>query len=406
MITLIFPRSPFLIHENVFPPLGILYLASHLRRAGYPTTCMDLGLGHKVEDVTDSIVGISFTTPQRFEAYKVLKQLKENNPNVKVIAGGAHPTHMQEECYAQGFDMVLRGECDYMLPKIMDTIVGNNVFGKTKAMMEYPCLDDLYFPDRHALPIHEYKYKIDGRDSTVIMTSRGCPFNCSFCARLSKTFRMQSAERTVAEIIHIRYTYGYDAFMIFDDVFIANKKRLFDIKELVKYDFLKFRCFGRAELLDEETCSIMRRMGVVEVGVGVESGSAKVLSTNFKRTTPELNARAIKNLHKYGIRAKAFIILGLPGETIETIEETNQWLHDNNPDDVDIAVFQVLPGSPIFDNPSAWGIEFDYQTVDGWYKGKPGEYHSNASTKELTSSTLDKIRDQMENIHKKKELLR
>lgn len=405
-ITLLFPRSEFLLNDHVFPPLGILYLSSVLKEQGFDVQCLDFGLGHTVDDIKHHIVGISFTTPQRLQVYEIVANLKEKGKFL--IAGGAHATHMPMECIENGFDLVVRGEADYHLP----IILGEHFNRLSKPLIYAPCepqkLDLLHFPDRDALSITDYKYELDGRLATVIMTSRGCPANCSFCSKITCRFRMQSAQRTVDEIFHIREKYGYEAFMIFDDTFAVNKRRLSEMIGMLENQDLKFRCFGRADsLIDQSVCDGLAMMGVVEVGIGVESGSDTILSQNFKKTTAEMNSVAVHNLKNVGIRVKAFIIVGLPGENDITIDETRKWLRENKPDDVDVSIFQPMPGSPIFKNPDKYNIRFNYDHNPMWYKGDPNKYTTSVIRSGfLLGHEMLFYRNQLEEEFKRKELLK
>ena len=404
-VTLVFPNSPFLINPRMFPPLGILYLAALLEKMGFNVQCLDMSFGHVPEEILSDMVGISFTTPQRGEAYQLAKLLRKQGKTL--IAGGAHPTHLPLEA-AQFFDYIVRGEGEHSLPILLNKLKSGLPSPKIiECHPEVAVLDYLPFPARHLVPIQEYEYTIDGTPATVLMTSRGCPYNCSFCGRLSQNFRFQSALRTLDEIYHVQMHHGFQAFMIFDDVFIASKKRLREMATRLESNDLIFRCFGRADLLTPEVSSLLKKMGVVEVGIGIESGSSEVLNRNFKRTDKKVNSQAIQNLKEVGIRSKAFMIVGLPGETEATVEETRQWLEENHPDDMDVSVFQPMPGSPIFKDPEKWGIKFHYETDrDMWFKGKPGLYHSYASTEGLSSERIVQLREEIEQQFKRKELLR
>jgi radical SAM superfamily enzyme YgiQ (UPF0313 family) len=407
-ITLIFPSSPFLINEQVFPPLGILYLAGLLRDWGYKPQVIDLAacdLQDPVKVEAD-IVGISLTTPQRDQAYRIAKQLKKEGK--VLIAGGAHATHMPDECVKNGFDFVVRGEGEMPLLSLM-LYLTSDMRPESKIVGS---ASDCVSPDRLALPardlidLKKYRYRIEGRQATTIMTSRGCPYNCSFCARVTRKFRYAKAETVMKEIGHLRKTYDYRAFMIFDDVFIASKKRNRRLARLLEGQDLKFRCFVRSNLIDDENVRLMKRMGVVEVGIGVESGSNEILKRNLKGTTREGNLEAIKILRKHGIRTKAFLIVGLPGESRDTIRETIGWIESARPDDIDFTIFQPLPGSPVFERPDFWNIKFEYNSKPMWYKGTPGYYECSVSTEHLYSEELVAIRDELEDRYKKKELLR
>ena len=125
----------------------------------------------------------------------------------------------------------------------------------------------------------------------------------------------------------------------------------------------------------------------------------------MKGTTRAQNTKAVKTLHSHGIRAKAFLIVGLPGETRNTVCDTADWIEEAGPDDIDISIFQPLPGSRIFADPKAWDIEFTYNGKAQWYKGTPGQYVSNVSTKELSADAIVAYRDILEQAYKRKELL-
>lgn len=405
-ITLVFPNSPFLIDQAVFPPLGILYLSSFLKDRGYKVECVDQGIAkYFYTDIKNwaNIVGISFTSPQRHQAYSLSKALRRLGKIT--IAGGPHPTHMPNECLDVGkFDYVVVGSGEERLLDLMETMIGDPF--ETYLPPSDIKIDQYPFPDRDALPIKDYKYYIDGELATVLMTSRGCPFRCSFCAKIDDNFRLQSANRTLMEIYHLRDRYEYKAFMIFDDCFTASKSRLETIAKDLTGKNMKFRSFSRSNLINDHVCQCLRAMGMVEVGIGVESGSAQILKRNMKNTTPQMNLKAVKMLQSYGIRAKTFLIVGLPGETHETIKETMKWIEEAQPDDLDVSIFQPLPGSDIFANPNNWDISFKYNGVEGWYKGKPGEYETTVSTEGLESDELLEYRDLLEDKYKRKELLR
>lgn len=397
-ITLIFPDSSFLLDQKMFPPLGILYLAGYLKEKGLKVQCLDIALGHTLDMVESDIVGVSFTTPQRDSAFKIASRLK----NKVLIAGGPHPTHMEQECLDNGFDHVVKGYGEHKLYNIL--------INEYKLPMEEiktePRATDLPYPDRDALPIHEYVQYIDGRLSTPILTARGCNNSCSFCSKISRKLKLQTAERTINEMHHITETYGFTAFTIYDDSFTISKKRLAKIVDGIKDDDYRFRCFCRSDLLSDKVCELLACMGMDTVGIGIESGSDDILKMNMKRATRDDNTEAIERLHKHGIKAKAFLIAGLPGETHETIWRTMEWIETAKPDDIAMSVFQPLPGSHIFNNPAKWNINFSYNGQPLWYRGKPDEYISNVRTEMLSTDQIVAYRDFIEKKYKPQELLK
>ena len=407
-VTLIFPSSPFLIDQQVFPPLGILYLAATVREWGYNPQVIDLAVADLEETakVESDIVGISLTTPQRDQAYRIAKQMKKEGKTT--IAGGPHATHMPQECIDNGFDYVVRGEGEMALVSLLLMLTSNmqpedRIVGNT---LDLVGIDKLAIPARDLIDLEKYRYTIEGRHATTLMTSRGCPYNCSFCSRVTNKYRKASAKYVISEIEHLHETYGYEAFMIFDDVFIASGQRTKALAQYFDGSGFLFRCFARSNLIDDKAADYLAQMGVVEVGIGVESGSNTILKKNLKGTTREGNLRAFEMLRNAGLRTKAFIIVGLPGESEDTIRETDDWIQSARPDDIDFTVFQPLPGSPVFERPELWDIKFNYNNSPMWYKGTPGMYKSNVSTEALSAERIVEIRDELEDKYKKKELLR
>ena len=390
-ITLIFPKSSFLENPIMFPPLGILYLSAYLKIYGLTAQCLDMSLGHTPEMAESDVIGLSFTTPQRDEAYKLARYFKSIGKFV--IAGGPHPTHMKSECLRNGINKVLKGYGEIPLVQcLMGGKFQENMLygGKTNGLFTP-------FPDRDALPIKDYYQEIEGRPATPIIASRGCPYKCSFCSKISKKFYIQDAERTIQELELLERKYGFRAFSIYDDTIAVDKHRLMIMADVLSSHDYKFRCFCRADLLgDEKVCQDLAKMGVVDVGIGIESGSDKILQLNMKRSTSNVNTIAVRNLQKYGIRTKAFLIVGLPGETRSTVKETEEWFKEVRPEDVSVSIFQPLPGSDIFNNPYKWGVKFEYNSNPMWYRGITGEYLPTVCTKELSVADIIELRDSLE----------
>jgi len=159
---------------------------------------------------------------------------------------------------------------------------------------------------------------------------------------------------------------------------------------------MAWRCFVRADQVDAGTLKLMGASGCAEIGLGVESGSNEVLRRIRKGETVERQADAIRWAHDAGVRVKAFLIVGLPGETPETLAETERFIQQAQPDDIDVSVLQVYPGAPLYDRPD--GI-----TVEGpsaWYKGRPGEYTCAHRTDALSAADICAARERLELAYK------
>lgn len=398
-LTFIIPDSKFLINPKTFPNLGILYLSAVLKQAGHEVDVIDLTGGGELPEIEADVVGISATTPQFPEAVKILSQIKEERRSQWVIAGGPHATVDPDSSLKAGFNQVVKGEGEQAIIEVAE--------GNTEKIIEMPPIDNLDiipFPDRDSIDLDSYHYYLDGARTTSMMTSRGCSFNCAFCCKTwPRQVRFRSKENVLAEARAIR-DMGYDGVMMYDDELLFRKERDWGIFYGFERIGLLYRCFTRADLLDEESAQIMASTGCKEVLIGCESGSNKILKNIHKGTTREQNIRAIHLLRKYSIQAKAALIMGLPGESWDTIRETESFVEEAQPDDVDFTICTVYKGSPIADNPDAYDIKFGNSYTP--YKTKPGGYSVGVSTSHMTAEEIVKARDELEKKFKRKELLR
>ncbi|GAI31586.1 unnamed protein product, partial [marine sediment metagenome] len=270
-ITLINPPSPFLIDQRVFPPLGICYISAYLKKYGYEPKIVDLAGGKKLPEIDADIIGVSSTTPQYIESLKILGEVRGRGIDALMVIGGPHATCTPDT--SKDFDISVIGEGENaMLDIAMQYPTTFPRFFKKPP----PNLYMLPFPDRKAINIHTYKYFIDNEQATTMITSRGCPYNCAFCSSIYNRVRLHSAEYVINEIKEIQRL-GFSGIMFFDDIFILNKTRLFKICEYLKSQSIVWRCFIRANIVSEEIIKVMAHSGCKEVGIGVETGSQKIL---------------------------------------------------------------------------------------------------------------------------------
>jgi anaerobic magnesium-protoporphyrin IX monomethyl ester cyclase len=390
------------------PPLGIMYLSAVLKRGGHEVEVIDLVDKPDIEEFMDivyggvpdaDIHGISCVTPTFPFATRILQKIREKNNTKRVVIGGPHASIMPDACLDAGFDQVIVGEGERAIVKIAD--------GDSSKILKEPFvkdLDDIPFPDRECINIKSYKYEIDGVESTTALTSRGCYYNkCVYCEskELWGKLRLRSAENVISEIRDINRRYGYRGVMFYDDEMLYDWRR--DRKVVFELDRLGmvWRCFSRANLLTEKRVKVIAKKGCKEVLIGVESGSDRILRNVRKGTTVEMNRQAIELLKKYGIRAKAAIIVGLPGENEESLLETEYFLDETMPDDVDVSLLKVYPRADIYENPDKYDLKFDFDPEKSWFKGVPGEYCSTVSTSSLSADELLRWRDRLEAKFKK-----
>ncbi|KND50766.1 MAG: Radical SAM domain protein [Parcubacteria bacterium C7867-001] len=451
-ICLIIPPSPFLLDERVFISLGILKVAAVLERSGWRVEMLDLsGVANYLDAVADHAAaseapfyGITATTPQMPAAARIAETLRRVTPSARLILGGPHATLVhaawrREEELGQlarakralsglehYFDVIVAGDGEEAVfaalapdaPRIIDADGRHSPL-----FLKRGTLDALPFPARHLIDVGSYHYTIDGMNATSIIAQLGCPFNCGFCAgRLSpmlRHIRTRSSENIVEEMVHLYTTYGYTGFMFYDDELNVNKE-LVDLMQRIdgaQRDLgteWRLRGFVKAELFTEEQAAAMYRAGFRWLLVGFESGSPRILDTIKKRATREDNTRCLEIAHRHGIKVKALMSIGHPGESRETVEETRAWIEETKPADFDVTIITPYPGSPYYDEalpgdvPGKWVYtadngdrlyqeEIDYTQSADYYKGDPNDgYVSHVSTDFLSAEALIRERDALE----------
>lgn len=405
-ILLVNPGSNFLINEKTFPSLGLLYLSAYLKKHGYnDISLMDMNDKRPMPESIDAdIVGFYSNTPQLPGVAKLVKSVKELNRAKEplYILGGPHISGKPDDL-PEDFDIAVVGEGEKALLDIVRAKEGSAAQERIVRRGYIDDIDSLPLPDRDIIDVKSYKYFLDGELTTTMITSRGCPFGCNFCANNAwgKTLRMRSAEKIFEEASILKYKYGYRSLMFFDDTMTVNKKRMEEITRLIGALDMIYRCFIRSDTVDRGILKLMRRSGCVEVGMGIESGSQRILDIIKKGETVKKNMQAIKLCHELGIRVKGFFIVGLPGEDKRSIMETMAFLEEACLDDLDATLYVPYPGSYVHKNKDEFDISFKDDYDHAWFKGRPDGYTTTVSTSALTSGQILKYRDDIEKRFKK-----
>lgn len=405
MITLINPPSPFLINQKAFPPLGLLYIASSLEKENFGVEFLDLS--NKEDDLDYELleiegidpIFITSTTPQYPYAKLINDIIKTQLPDSVTIIGGAHASANPEECLRDGFNHIVVGEGEEAAIQIAEAYERGRKVGKIIELHEKINLDMLPFPDRSLIDIASYGYPLNTGMATTVITSRGCPHECAFCAKgtMSRRVRFHSPKYIEAELKNIIDTYGFRNFLFVDDCFTLGKQRLEEILEKIKLLEINWRCYARADQMNRDTLQKMKDAGCVEIGVGIESGSQKILNTVGKHTKVEKNLQLVKDMREVGITSNTFVILGLPGETPETVRETRQFMETARPDKFGYNIFIPYTGTKIYQNKDKgiYDIEvYDMLIESTWAKGKERMPKSFVRTKELSREDIDRIYDE------------
>jgi anaerobic magnesium-protoporphyrin IX monomethyl ester cyclase len=360
--------------HQLYLPIGLAYLAAVLEENGYDVTVIDCPalevdlkqLKTKLAAINPDVVGITSMTPTIQSALLSAGAAKEGCPDARVVLGGPHATFMDEQVLNEeaAVDVVVRGEGEETLlelaksvsnPKSLSKIQGitfrNN--GQTVRTPTRPFirnLDELPRPAYKYFPLE--KYRLFGRRMLPIMTSRGCPSQCSFCttARMfGKAFRARSPKNIVDELEWLRDVHTADAFSFYDDTFTLDKKRALKICEEIRNREigLPWDCQTRVSVVSEKILLKMREANCQQVFFGVESGCQKILDAVHKGTTVEQNERAIRLAKDAGLFVSVSVMVGYPGETKEMLQETIDLIRRAEPDDVYICVATPYPGTEL-----------------------------------------------------------
>jgi radical SAM superfamily enzyme YgiQ (UPF0313 family) len=339
-------RSPFLQDDRIYPPLGLLYLKSAVLREvpeARVTIVDDYDLEGLASVADCDVVGVSVMTPQRAEARRIVRRVKARWPHKVVVAGGPHVLHYTDDMAHDPWDHLVRGDGERVLPRILR---GEPVPRVSHEVLPAAELASLPRPDRLGERefLRHYHYQLAGLDATTMLLGRGCPMACKFCEDARTTTRWTSlanAERELADIVDL----GYRAVYLFDDLFAINLRRCAPYLALLKARGLRFRCNVHARFMNDEFAAALADAGCVEVAFGAESGSQAMLDRMDKKTTVAQNYACVAHCKRYGMMVKAFLMIGLPGETRQTIAETERFLVESGVDDAQIAIYYPYRGT-------------------------------------------------------------
>ncbi len=374
-MNIVLARPNFLGFSNREPPLGYAYLAAALRERGQKVFIVD---GHAenldIKNLTEriirhypNIVGLYATTPQITESLEIAKRIKEWNKDVSIWFGGPHPTAMPEESLKSGYvDVVVRGEGEEtvkeLLKKPLQKVDGISFRRKNKIIHNkdrtfIKDLDSLAFPDWDGFPIEFYKNPTkDNHPYLPIMATRGCPYKCTFCFRavFGNVYRTRSPKNVTDELEYLEKKYKIKEFSLIDDNFTLNERYALSVcDEIIKRKInLPWSCGGgiRVDAAAPKLIKKMKEAGCYYLSFGVESGSQKILDKIQKRITLDQVRMAVKTAKENKIKTTCFVLIGLPGDTQESIKETIDFIKELDPDLALIGIVVPCPSTPLYEN--------------------------------------------------------
>ncbi len=363
---------------SVWPPLNLAFLAATAENLGHEVKIIDgeaenMSLEKMIKETIDfkpDLIGITATTPFYHITSQLAQGLKQKISKIPIIIGGSHITILKEEAFYPSFDYAFIGEAEGSFPLFleqyekggdMSKVKGILFRGKDKAIFTGEAdpifdIDSLPLPARHLLKMD--KYKIGTLQGTKIfasiMTMRGCPFRCIFCSRkvFGSRFRKRSPELVIEEIKSIINGYNIRHFIFLDDTLTLDKKHILRICDLIEENKLKLTFEGstRANLVDEELVSGMARAGLIRISFGLESVDENIRKIMKKDVPLESYITANKLTNKYGIETLNSCMIGLPGETANTVKKTLSFLRDSRDiKQANISIAVPYPGTELYE---------------------------------------------------------
>ena len=357
-------------------PLGLGYIAAYLRKFGAHTVQMyepeaqsltSADLEKIIRVNAPDVVGLTCSTPNFFRAIKLAEMIRKNSP-AKIVLGGVHASALPEfiiDHYGDVIDCVVIGEGEITMLELVNAYENQSTMESIRGIVykdgdktirneSRPFilqLDALPFPARDLIPQELFKPNLHNarhKHCSTILTSRGCPFNCSFCASRivsGKKYRMHSAEYVLEEMHMLKTDYQARQLLITDDTFTINHQRLEEICRgmIDKQLGLEWFCFSQVNVVNREILSLMKKAGCYNIGFGIESAHEEILRKMGKPIKPAKAVEAVKIANELGIKTQAFYIFGTPGETKQQMQDTIQFAGKVN---ATLAFFNMLVPYP------------------------------------------------------------
>lgn len=359
-----------------YPPLGLLYLSSHLKARGVDVGVFDSTFAtprafeHHLASVRPRAVGLYANLLTRSRVLDLIQLAKEHG--AFVILGGPDPSNYPEEYLAHGADVVVIGEGELTLDDLLGRVlesgstrdfgnVAGIVYLEGETVMRTPArslIDDLDgqpFPDREAIDIPAYVNvwrQHHGQGSVSLITARGCPYECTWCSHsvFGYTHRRRSPANVADELALVVDRYRPDIVWYADDVFTIHQHWLTRYRTELERRSLRvpFETITREDRLNVNIVETLAAMGCFRIWIGSESGSQRVLDSMRRRTNVERVRAVVHLLQQHGIQAGLFIMLGYDGEELTDLEATVEHLKRTGADQVLTTVAYPIKGTPFY----------------------------------------------------------
>jgi anaerobic magnesium-protoporphyrin IX monomethyl ester cyclase len=363
-----------------YPPLGAGYMASMLLQKGHQVKILDNSVENLsneeflkyLKEFKPEIVCFTTYTLSIEESFRLAHIVKKENNEIKVILGGPHASYLPESTLLnKNVDMVVIGEGEYTLTDIVTAVsLDKPLFGikglfykeNNKIIKNPPRelisdLDSLPFPAYELMRLNKYyaseSRKVTNRIFVSIITSRGCPYKCTFCSNkmFGAKIRFRSPENIISELLYLKNNFKIGEFVFVDDVFTIDQRRAKIICESIRSKKLDivWTCSGRVGNSSEEIYKELAAAGCKGICLGVESSSQEVLDQMNKNTNINQIEKSVKLAKKYIENVICTFIFGMPGDNLERAYETIKFAKRLNPDHARFYIATPYPGSALFD---------------------------------------------------------
>ena len=366
----------FINYMGAFQPLGLLYIASSLRGNGFAhvgildAQALNLtaaqAAARAAADGAD-VIGISCSTFSFLYVLELARELRRTS-SARIVVGGPHVGIYPEEVMSHGcFDLGIVGEGEHAFVALaralmdggdgLEAIAGLVYRKNGRVVVNRPeviaDLDALALPARDILCGPQYRSNYRTGAFASLLTTRGCPYRCSYCSHVRDydKVRFVSPGRVVEEMRECADRFGARCFQFFDDTFLLDRERVLEICRLLGRENLgiEYLVSTRVDLLDEELARALSQSGCVCINLGIESGDQSVLDYMEKGITVGQSRRAIELCRRYGMESVAFLMVGVPVETRETVRNTVDFIRQACPNWLKTNIFVPYAGSPVYD---------------------------------------------------------
>lgn len=387
-VVLIYLPHPYLNQPDAQAPIGLMYLAAVLEEAGNSVELKNYSSALTHEAIADlpeaDVYGITVTSLELPQANRFAHLMRERYPDRPILLGGPG-TYSYDHVNWDVIDAVCVGDGERTVLEMLNDIKNRSLrrvyHGEAVGDLDTVPLPARHLLDRQGGNIFAYNKNYYEGGSTIILSSRGCPFQCAFCSAPhfsagSRRMRYRSPRAIYNEMKHVRDTYGIRQFRFSDDMFTTDRQRVLDICRLIEKLDIVWRISCSTKPFDEYTARAMFDAGCKELSFGVESFDNQVLRTIKKHTTAEDNARALEIAHKVGFVSRVLFMIRTPGQRRETVSINIEWLKRVPYNIIACTLYMPLPGSDMWLHPEKYGIEIADRNLDHYnfyFFGRQGE---------------------------------